>query len=93
MMLKNDNLFLIGAAAVGVFLIYGIFSRKAQAKTSTNPTGSPWRNDQGYAQKISIAEENGWQYFTDGTAIDPSGKYYHNNILVYDPANIYGGNP
>lgn len=93
MMLKNDNLFLIGAAAVGVFLIYGIFNKRVQAQTrsTSNAGGAPWRNDQGYAQKIDIAVDNGWQYFTDGTAIDPNGRYYHNNILVYDPANIFGG--
>lgn len=39
----------------------------------------------------------GWRYFSDGTAMDPSGKYYTNNPetgkheLVYDPASATGG--
>jgi hypothetical protein len=27
----------------------------------------------------------GWQYFSDGTAIDPSGNYYYNNQLTWSP--------
>lgn len=25
----------------------------------------------------------GWQYFTDGTSIDPDGNYYHNGEKVW----------
>lgn len=27
----------------------------------------------------------GWQYFSNGTSIDPSGNYYYDNNLVYSP--------
>lgn len=30
-------------------------------------------------------EGYGWQYFSDGTVIDPSGQYYQNGQLVYSP--------
>ncbi len=30
--------------------------------------------------------DNGWRYFEDGTAIDPSGNYYHKGQLVWSPA-------
>ena len=28
----------------------------------------------------------GWQYFSDGTAISPDGKYYYQGKLAYDPS-------
>lgn len=28
----------------------------------------------------------GWQYFSDGTAISPDGKYYYKGALAYDPS-------
>lgn len=34
---------------------------------------------------IKPGEEGfGWQYYSDGTAIDPNGNYYQNGQLVYD---------
>lgn len=30
-------------------------------------------------------EGYGWQYYSDGTAIDPSGNYYYQGDLVYSP--------
>lgn len=30
----------------------------------------------------------GWQYFTDGTAIDPSGNYYKGGELIYAPTPV-----
>ena len=32
----------------------------------------------------------GWQYFNDGTAISPDGKYYYQGQLAYDPAALFG---
>lgn len=32
-------------------------------------------------------EGYGWRYFSDGTAIAPSGKYYYQGSEVYDPGN------
>ena len=37
-----------------------------------------------------IQEYEGWQYFTDGTAISPEGDYYFNGELVYR-ADPFGG--
>jgi hypothetical protein len=32
-------------------------------------------------------EGYGWQYFSDGTVIDPSGNYYRDNELIWSPDN------
>ena len=32
----------------------------------------------------------GWQYFSDGTAISPDGKYYYKGSLAYDPSKNTG---
>lgn len=32
----------------------------------------------------------GWQYFSNGTSISPTGQYYQGDQLVYDPANYQG---
>jgi hypothetical protein len=32
-------------------------------------------------------EGYGWQYFSDGTTIDPSGNYYQNGQLIYSPSS------
>ncbi len=33
----------------------------------------------------------GWKLYSNGTSISPDGKYYLNNQLVYDPANLSVG--
>lgn len=33
-------------------------------------------------------EGYGWQYYSDGTAIDPNGNYYKNGELVYEGTNM-----
>jgi len=32
----------------------------------------------------------GWQYFSDGTSISPTGQYYQGGTLIYDPSNPSG---
>jgi len=32
----------------------------------------------------------GWQYFSDGTSISPTGQYYQGGSLIYDPSNPSG---
>jgi hypothetical protein len=33
----------------------------------------------------------GWQYFSDGTSISPTGQYYQGGTLIYDPSQYGGG--
>jgi len=44
------------------------------------PTGGDW-----------TGPGQGWQYFTDGTAISPDGVYYYQGREVYNPRGMFGG--
>lgn len=98
-MMKIDNLVLIAAAGLGLYLV----ARVAQGKpvsfmgTSAAPTstGAARQNAVTSPQLITNTALPGgpgwaWQYFTDGTAIGPDGKYYKGGQEVYDPAGILG---
>lgn len=61
----------------------------------TSSGGSDWLSSTDFSTAIpNTAQEGepgyGWQYFSDGTVIDPQGKYYYQNELVYDPSNPSG---
>jgi len=80
--MKSQDLILIAAAAAVLFVV--------MRKYGATPARSPITNV--YDTKaITVAAPNGWQYFTDGTAIDPKGVYYYQGQQVYDPAGMYGG--
>lgn len=59
-------------------LISGVPANAAPLNAVTeiaSPDGSTW--------------DNGWRYFSDGTAISPDGVYYLNSNQVYNPAGMY----
>lgn len=39
-----------------------------------------------YATEIKYGTPNGWRYFSDGTAISPSGDYYRAGVLIFSAA-------
>jgi len=56
----------------GKGLLSGLGVNTAGVKEITNPAGS---QDPAF----------GWRYFDNGTAIDPTGRYYFDGQMVYDP--------
>lgn len=68
-----------------ILLVLGVAAAVVLSKkgTKTGGTSAPWVPP----QAIPVAVPNGWQYFTDGTAISPEGVYYYKGDLVWAPSN------
>ena len=84
--MKQEDLILLamlGAAALVLPKLFG--AKPAQAATPPRGTSSstlqPW--------VYEVARDNGWVYYSDGTAISPDGKYYKQGDLVYSPEGMY----
>lgn len=99
--MKTDTVAIIGAAALGLFLIYRtsqkVYAVKPSLRTGTvlnqaNRIGAmpSGYNYNGTTQIFNTATQGqegyGWQYFSDGTSIGPDGRYYYQGTEVYNPA-------
>lgn len=73
--MKNDLFYLLAGVAAVLVL-----SKKTTA--SSDGGSSEWVPP----QAIPVAVPNGWQYFTDGTAISPDGTYYYKGVPVWSPS-------
>lgn len=92
--MKQNDLIVLGLAAVAVYMISK--TAKGSSAASVSPS-SPLRVASGGGIGAAVSEvfdaagkafSNGWRYFTDGTAIDPSGNYYSQGQLVWqNPSN------
>ena len=82
--MKQTDLIVLGLAGVAVYMI-----------VKSQNTGKGWSEVipaglKNTAQAVSEildstgkAFDNGWRYFNDGTAIDPSGNYYQGGQLIW----------
>lgn len=87
--MKNDNLILIAAAAVGLYFVSksakGMgMGMGASGGTSPSVTGSS-RTTAIPNTALPGQPGWGWMYYSDGTSIGPDGKYYSGSTEVYDP--------
>lgn len=82
--MKKEDLILLGMLAAGAVLLLPLFAKKASAAPSTG--GTPTGNTYGATE---IMRADGWTYYTDGTSIDPNGRYYSGTTMVYDPKGMY----
>lgn len=71
----NENILLLLAGVAAVLML-------GKKKASTGGS-APWVAP----QAIPVSVPNGWQYFTDGTAISPEGVYYYKGEQVWAPSN------
>ena len=83
--MKQDTMIALGLAGVAV---YYIMNKTASAGTKTGIAAAVAKVTQifdvGGGQYA-----NGWQYYSDGTAIDPQGNYYSGGALIWqNPANF-----
>lgn len=90
--MKSNDLIVLGLAGVAVYLI----AKGAKAPTGTGAlttrpattvTNGGVRSVTDTVSEIFSSAgkifDNGWRYFTDGTAIDPLGNYYFQGQLIW----------
>lgn len=82
--MKNDTLILVAAAAVAAYLVKkaGGVSQAVKyvqdaATRTTEILNSAGKNF-----------GNGYRYFSDGTVIDPFGRYWKNNQIIWSPPTL-----
>lgn len=72
--MRNEEIIVLALSGLALWLIL-------QGKKNVVPAGG-----QGPAYVTKAAPDyQGWQYFSDGTAISPDGRYFHNGDLVWAP--------
>ncbi|MCK9991393.1 MAG: hypothetical protein RugAbin2_02407 [Rugosibacter sp.] len=79
-MKTNEILILLAAAAAAFFLL------KKNAVAAVQPAGTSSLADMvsGIFNPAMAGDPGfGWQYFTNGTAIDPAGNYYFEGRKVW----------
>ncbi len=79
--MKKDTLMLIGAAGIALYLVNKAGGVQ-QATTKVVNGATEVLNSLG--QRFN----NGWRYFSDGTAIDPFGSYYKGGTKIWSPAIV-----
>lgn len=84
--MKTDTIVIIAVAAIGLFVI----SRTVKAGTMGGGTLLKQSNKVNAVSNTALPGQPGWgwDYFNDGTAIGPDGKYYFQGQEVYDPNGI-----
>lgn len=71
----------LGLAGVAVWLILQSQKPKAGKTVASGAMRTEEIFDQ-WGAKFG----NGWRYFTDGTAIDPQGRYWKDGQIIWTPA-------
>lgn len=73
--MRNEEIIVLGLAGLALWFIW---QGKTVASGGSHVITSPYT-------RHAAPDYQGWQYFTDGTAISPEGKYYQNGVLVWSP--------
>lgn len=89
--MQKDTIAIIAAAGIGLFLIARMVKPRAPGAPPSGGTAASL-NNYGNAPVTEISNSAlpgqngwGWQYYSDGTAISPTGQYYLNGQLVWSP--------
>ena len=84
--MKQTEMIALGLAAVAVYLIVN-----TNKKTATAGSGGVRSMADAVSEIFSVtgkAFDNGWRYFSDGTAIDPQGNYYQGGQLIWQNSAV-----
>lgn len=95
--MKSTDLIVLGLAGLAVYMIVkggkttsGGALTTRPATTTTGGVRSVTETVSEIFSSVGKTFDNGWRYFTDGTAIDPSGNYYYQGQLVWNnPQAMY----
>lgn len=81
--MKQEDMFLIAAAALGVFMLSKMMKKGSTVASSSGTSSNlqPW--------VYEVARADGYVYYSDGTVINPDGAYYKYGDVVYQPAGMY----
>lgn len=79
--MKNSEIALLAGAAA---LLFFVFKGKAGAASAFSPLSAIFPKEI-FNQAAPGQSGYGWQYFTDGTVIDPDGAYWKDNRIVWAP--------
>lgn len=75
--MKPEELAMLAAILGGLFFIGKKFTETGKGKVAESTSN-------GWASEIfTSGDQKGWRYFTDGTAISPTGVYFKNGVQVY----------
>jgi len=93
--MSKDQIIIIAAAGAGLYMLSKML-RPAQAASAPRTGTAASLNNGGNVPVTEIMSPGaqipgspgyGWRYYSDGTAISPSGDYYLNGSLVYSGAS------
>lgn len=83
--MKQSDLIVLGLAGLAVYMIWQ--SQKPKTTTGTGTSSSPRAGLDTFVDEIFNGSgrpfDNGWRYFENGVAIDPSGNYYRDGQMVW----------
>lgn len=85
--MKNSEVIMMLLAAAVVVGLGLVLTRKADAATGVPNAGTSGSPDQNWTVEIpnnALPGQPGWawRYYSNGTAIDPEGRYYFNGVRV-----------
>ncbi|AOS79209.1 hypothetical protein Q5W_09655 [Hydrogenophaga sp. PBC] len=80
MKLQTTELLVLGLAGIAVYMIWRSQTPRVNAPRDT---GKPMDWVDEIFDSAGKAFTNGWRYFENGVAIDPSGNYYQNGQMVW----------
>lgn len=80
--MKNEEIIVLGLAGVAVWLILQSQKPKAAGGVTSNAN----KRTEEIFDQWGATFNNGWRYFTDGTAIDPQGRYWKDGQVIWTPA-------
>lgn len=74
--MKGEDLIILGGGVIAAFIIWRTLKKPVLASSATSSD---------YVNRITKAD--GWEYYTNGTAIAPNGDYYHQGELIWRAAS------
>lgn len=81
--MKQSDFIVLGLAGLAVYMIWQSQKPKATSTTSSSPRAGLDTFVDEIFNGSGRPFDNGWRYFENGVAIDPSGNYYQGGQMVW----------